>query len=203
MEPIICKWKGVYQQTSCQTSLWERWERDMLQSNSGNIWTKRKAFSNTGTSPAVLCTLAIIPPCPPAQPSPPLCWLLRLQRCPLYEPACQPWGLPRAASSHSAPGPPASWEWSKKGGSNENKPFMAKTWWWWKGFSFNILTSSGKRVKQFNMFGHSHLMDTKTLKCLRSSPTELHRFLQQQHRTASDSVTATHLVRLRIWWRVS
>ena len=64
-------------------------------------------------------TLAIIPPSPPAQPSL-LCWLLLpllllllLRRRPLYEPTCQPWGLPPDASSHSARGPPASW-WTHK-----------------------------------------------------------------------------------------
>lgn len=63
---------------------------------------------DSATLEAVPCTLAIIPPCPPAQPFPQLCWLLHQQRCPLYEPTYQLKGLPQDASSHSAPGPPAS-----------------------------------------------------------------------------------------------
>lgn len=65
-----------------------------------------RTLVHTGAAP--LGPRTISRPCPPAQPSP-LCRLLFLQQCPLYEPAYQLSGLPPDASSRSEPGPPVSW----------------------------------------------------------------------------------------------
>lgn len=115
----VSKLKNVNQHTSCPTSPEDAFTIRHVR------W--RNVFVDAGAAPLVPRTISR--PCPPAQPSP-LCRLLFLQQCPLYEPAYRLSGLPPGASSHSEPGPPVSWRTNARrrkiwAGGHDGRPLQS------------------------------------------------------------------------------